>query len=37
MSSVQETNKAVVRRWIDEVMNGGNLGALEELAAADYV
>jgi steroid delta-isomerase-like uncharacterized protein len=31
-----ESNKAVVRRYYDEVLNNGNLGALQEIAAADY-
>ena len=37
MPSREERNKAVVRRWIDDVLNGGDLEALEDLAAADYV
>jgi steroid delta-isomerase-like uncharacterized protein len=31
-----ESNKAVVRRYYDEVLNNGNLGALQEIATADY-
>ena len=31
-----ETNKRVVRRFYDEVLNSGSIGALEELAAPDY-
>ncbi|MDP9478771.1 MAG: ester cyclase [Actinomycetota bacterium] len=34
---VSEENKAVVRRVIEEVVNGGNLDAVEELFAEDYV
>ncbi len=36
MSNV-ETNKALVRRLFDEVWNGRNLTAIEELYADDYV
>jgi serine phosphatase RsbU (regulator of sigma subunit) len=37
MSSVEENNKAVVRRFVEEVLNGGNLDAVDELLAPDYV
>ena len=30
-------NRAVVRRFIDEVFNGGNFSAAEEILAPDYV
>jgi steroid delta-isomerase-like uncharacterized protein len=29
--------KATVRRWVDEVWNGGNLGLADQLMSADYV
>ncbi len=32
-----EQNKAVVRRFITEVLQGGNLDALDEVLAPDYV
>jgi steroid delta-isomerase-like uncharacterized protein len=32
-----ETNKAIVQRMIDEVMNQQNLGVVDELFAADYL
>jgi len=32
-----ETNRAVVRRYYDEVLNSGKLAVLDELAAQDYV
>ena len=32
----QETNKAIVRRWFDE-LDRGNLDVVDELVAADYV
>ena len=32
-----EANKAVVRRWAEEVLNKGNLTTIDELFAADYV
>ena len=31
-----EQNKAVVRRWLMEVMSGGNLALADELLAPDY-
>ena len=35
--SVEESNKALVRRFVDEVLNGGNLDAVDELMAPDYL
>jgi predicted SnoaL-like aldol condensation-catalyzing enzyme len=35
--SVEENNKALVRRFIEEVFNGGNLDAIDELMAPDYL
>lgn len=32
-----ESNKAVVRRYYDEVLNAGNLDVIDELAVSDYV
>ena len=32
-----EENKALGRRWIEEIWNKGNLGVLDELATADFV
>lgn len=32
-----EANKAVIRRLIDEVVNGGNLDAVDELLAPNFV
>lgn len=34
---IEAKNKAVVRRWIDEVWNQGKLEAIDELAAPDFV
>jgi predicted ester cyclase len=31
-----ETNRSVVRRYYEEVLNGGNVGLLDELAVFDY-
>lgn len=35
--SVQEANKAVYRRFVEEVINQGNLAIIDELYAPDYV
>jgi predicted SnoaL-like aldol condensation-catalyzing enzyme len=35
--SVEENNKALVRRFLDEDYNRGNLNVADELLAADYV
>jgi len=35
--SVEENNKALVRRFIEEVLNGGKLDAIDELMAPDYL
>jgi steroid delta-isomerase-like uncharacterized protein len=32
-----EANKAIVRRWMEEVWNRGNLAVLDELIGPDYV
>ena len=32
-----EKNKAIIRRFVEEVQNGGDLTVLDEIAAADYV
>jgi predicted ester cyclase len=32
-----EANKAVVRRFIDEILNQGNLSVISEIVAPDYV
>jgi steroid delta-isomerase-like uncharacterized protein len=32
-----ETNKAVIRRLMDEVVNAGNLDAIDEIVAPDFV
>ncbi len=29
--------KSVIRRWVEEVWNGGNLGLADELMTSDYV
>ena len=34
---MSEQNKAMVRRMIDEVWNGGNLAVVDELVSPDYV
>jgi steroid delta-isomerase-like uncharacterized protein len=34
---MSEANKAVVRRFIDEVWNGGDLDAIDELISEDHV
>jgi steroid delta-isomerase-like uncharacterized protein len=31
-----ETNKTQIRRYYEEVLNGGNVGLLDELAVPDY-
>ena len=35
--SVEENNKALVRRFVEEVLNGGNLDAIDELMAPEYL
>jgi serine phosphatase RsbU (regulator of sigma subunit) len=35
--SVEEDNKALVRRFVEEVLNGGNLDAIDELMAPEYL
>ena len=35
--SVEENNKALVRHFVEEVLNGGNLDAIDELMAPDYL
>jgi steroid delta-isomerase-like uncharacterized protein len=37
MSSTQEANKAIARRFVDEVFNAGNAGAYADLVTDDYV
>ncbi len=32
-----EGNKRIIRRFVEEVQNGGDLTVLDEIAAADYV
>jgi predicted SnoaL-like aldol condensation-catalyzing enzyme len=32
-----EQNKAVVRRWMTEILEGGHLDAIDEVLAPDYV
>lgn len=32
-----ETNKALIRRLMDEVVNGGNLDAIDQIVAPDFV
>jgi hypothetical protein len=32
-----ETNKALVRRWVDQGWNAGNLGVIDALYAPDVV
>jgi steroid delta-isomerase-like uncharacterized protein len=34
---MSEANKALVRRVIEEVVNKGNFGALDEFVASDYI
>ena len=34
---MSEQNKALVRRWVEEVWNQGSLAAVDEIIAADYV
>jgi steroid delta-isomerase-like uncharacterized protein len=34
---MSEENKALLRRWFDEVWNKGNAGAIDELFAADGI
>jgi len=33
---VIDDNKALVRRWYDEVLNGANLAAADDIVAADF-
>jgi hypothetical protein len=33
MGSAEENNKALVRRFVEEVLNAGNLDAVDELLA----
>ena len=35
--SVEENNKGLMRRFVEEVLNQGNLDAIDELLAPDYV
>ena len=35
--SVEENNKALVRRFVEEVLNGANLDAIDELMAPEYL
>ena len=35
--SVEANNKALVRRFVEEVLNGGNLDAVDDLMAPSYV
>jgi serine phosphatase RsbU (regulator of sigma subunit) len=37
VSKIEENNKALVRRFVEEVLNGGNLDAVDELLAPDYL
>ncbi len=37
MSEAEENNKALVRRFVEEVYNRGNLDVADELLAPDYV
>jgi serine phosphatase RsbU (regulator of sigma subunit)/predicted ester cyclase len=37
VSEAEENNKALVRRFVEEVYNRGNLDAVDELVAPDYV
>ena len=37
MSSRESANKALVRRYVDEIWNDGQLDAMERYVAADYV
>lgn len=32
-----EANKAVARRWIEEIWNNGNLSVIDEIVAEDYI
>lgn len=34
---MSEKNKALVRRWTEEIWNQGNLSAIDEIVAAEYV
>ncbi len=34
---LREANKSLIRSWVDEVVNKGNLSTIDELFAADYV
>ena len=36
MQTVSEENKAVVRRWLEDGMNGRDLAIIDELIAPDY-
>jgi hypothetical protein len=34
---MSEANKSLVRRWIEEAINKGNLSVVDEIVANDYV
>ena len=36
-TAVQDHNKAIVQRWIDEVFNGGRLTSVDELKVSSYL
>jgi predicted ester cyclase len=37
MGAAEENNKALVRRFVEEVLNAGNLDAVDERLAPDYL
>ena len=36
-TAVTQDNKAVVRRYLDEIINQGDMSAADEILAPDYV
>ena len=37
MTTTEETNKAIARRWTEELWGAGNLSVADDIVAPDYV